>query len=150
MHTQAVLLQNKIVKTRVLFKGRNFRKALIISSQAHSLCDHWTHQSATSACSLRCIIEIVFHDRISQESQKHGPDAHKLYMHNHDSCNLVHNNAVFHIISSCYSKAPVMLNSIGKQNMLAIRASVWHVCALLVVPILTVCLPFRACACSMR
>lgn len=97
MHTQALLLQNKIVKTRVLFKGRNFRKALIIFTQAHSLCDHWTHQSATSACSLRCIIEIVFHDRISQESQKHGPDAHKLYMHNHDSCNLVHNNAVFHL-----------------------------------------------------
>jgi hypothetical protein len=148
MHTQALLLQGKILKTRVSFKGRNFHKALIVSSQAHSLCDLETHQSATSACSLRCIMEIVFHDRI--KSQKRGPDAHKLYMHNHESCNLVHNNTVFHVISSCYSEAPVMLNSIRKQNMLAIHASVWHVCALLVVPILTVCLPFRACACSMR
>jgi len=49
LHKQALLLQSENLKTRVLVMGINVYTALIISSHAHSLCDHDTHQSATSA-----------------------------------------------------------------------------------------------------
>ena len=49
LHKQALLLQSEHLKTIVSFMGIKLYTALIISSHAHSLCDHDTHQSATSA-----------------------------------------------------------------------------------------------------
>jgi len=49
LHKQALLLQSEHLKTIVSIMGINLYTALIISSHAHSLCDHDTHQSATSA-----------------------------------------------------------------------------------------------------
>ena len=45
----ALLLQIANLKPRGLIMGINLYTAFIISSHAHSLCDHGTHQSATSA-----------------------------------------------------------------------------------------------------
>ena len=49
LHKQALLLQSEHLKTIVSFMGIRLFTALIISSHAHSLCDHDAHQSATSA-----------------------------------------------------------------------------------------------------
>ena len=49
LHKQALLLQSEHLKTIVSFMGIKLYTALIISSHAHSLCGHDTHQSATSA-----------------------------------------------------------------------------------------------------
>ena len=47
LHKQALLQQSEHLKTIVSFMGIKLYTALIISSHAHSLCDHDTHQSAT-------------------------------------------------------------------------------------------------------
>ena len=54
LQKQALLLQSENLKTRVLIRGRNLHTALIISSHAHSLCDHDTQQSAILARSPEC------------------------------------------------------------------------------------------------
>ena len=56
LQKQAILLQSGNMKTRVLIVGINLYTALIISSHAQSLCDHDTHQSATSAHSSACLM----------------------------------------------------------------------------------------------
>ena len=56
LQKQALLLQSENLKTRFLIMWRHLHTALIISSHAHSLCDHDTQQSAILARSHECIM----------------------------------------------------------------------------------------------
>jgi len=56
LQKQARLLQSQNLKTRFLIVWPRLLTALIISSHAHSLCDHGTQQSATLTRSHDCIM----------------------------------------------------------------------------------------------
>ena len=54
LYEQALLLQSEHLKTRILIVGINPYTALLISSHAHSLCDHYAQFS------LRCGLKLRF------------------------------------------------------------------------------------------
>ncbi len=53
-------------------------------------------------------LEIMFHDMVWLESQKRAPDAYRFHTHNHESCNLVHDDAI-QLFTSSHLAIPKLL-----------------------------------------